>query len=190
MEENYIQKLTNNFLQDRNLEGLSVKWANWKSELSIFTCMFCAEQHGKIVEISFSNSRNHINAHFRCRCIFVPMRTIKAGNATNIGYNGADAQLFYQKKLPSYYVSKQSAYNLGWKSKHKHLDKILPGKMIGGDLFYNNESKLPSAHGRTWYEADINYEGGARNRQRILYSSDGLIFVSYDHYQTFYEIVK
>lgn len=66
--------------------------------------------------------------------------------------------------------------------------------IIKGELWkkiiYNNESKLPSAYGRTWYEADINYEGGARNRQRILYSSDGLIFVSYDHYQTFYEIVK
>ena len=39
-------------------------------------------------------------------------------------------------------------------------------------------------------EADINYNGGFRNRQRILYSNDGLIFVSYDHYQTFYEITN
>ena len=38
------------------------------------------------------------------------------------------------------------------------------------------------------YEADINYDKGFRNRQRILYSNDGLIFVTYDHYQTFYEI--
>ena len=39
-----------------------------------------------------------------------------------------------------------------------------------------------------WYEADINYKDGFRNRERILYSNDGLIFVSYDHYQTFYEV--
>jgi hypothetical protein len=42
--------------------------------------------------------------------------------------------------------------------------------------------------GRIWYEADINYDDGYRNHQRILYSNDGLIFVSYDHYQTYYEI--
>jgi len=44
--------------------------------------------------------------------------------------------------------------------------------------------------GRVWYEADINYESGFRNRQRILYSNDGLVFASYDHYHTFYEITK
>jgi hypothetical protein len=41
---------------------------------------------------------------------------------------------------------------------------------------------------RIWYEADINYTSGYRGTERILYSNDGLIFVTYDHYQTFYEI--
>ena len=45
-------------------------------------------------------------------------------------------------------------------------------------------------HGRIWYEADINYESGYRNDARILYSNDGLIFASYDHYTTFYEITQ
>lgn len=62
--------------------------------------------------------------------------------------------------------------------------------MIGGDQYYNDDLKLPSISGRIWYEADINYTGGSRNRQRILYSNDGLIFVTYDHYQTFYEITQ
>jgi predicted transcriptional regulator len=62
--------------------------------------------------------------------------------------------------------------------------------MIGGDVFANSSAKLPSAPGRIWYEADINYVSGKRNRQRVLYSNDGLIFVTYDHYQTFYEITK
>lgn len=60
--------------------------------------------------------------------------------------------------------------------------------MIGGDPYKNKERKLPSAPNRIWYEADINYISGERNRQRILYSNDGLIFVTYDHYQTFHEI--
>ena len=41
-----------------------------------------------------------------------------------------------------------------------------------------------------WYEADINYTGGFRTHDRILYSNDGLIFVTYEHYQTFYEITN
>ena len=41
---------------------------------------------------------------------------------------------------------------------------------------------------RTWYEADINYIPGFRSTDRILFSNDGLIFVTYDHYETFFEI--
>ena len=44
--------------------------------------------------------------------------------------------------------------------------------------------------GRKWYEADLDYDSGFRNEKRLLYSNDGLIFVSYDHAQTFYEIIK
>ena len=67
---------------------------------------------------------------------------------------------------------------------------MLPGYMIRGDVYRNDDKKLPDAPGRVWCEADINYESGFRNRQRILYSNDGLIFASYDHYHTFYEITK
>ena len=61
---------------------------------------------------------------------------------------------------------------------------------LGGDEFLNDKDKLPCAPGRTWYEADIDYTYGKRNLKRILYSNDGLVFVSEDHYQTFYEITK
>lgn len=47
---------------------------------------------------------------------------------------------------------------------------------------------LPTAPNRIWYEADINYEFGYRVTERILFSNDGLIFVTYDHYATFIEI--
>ena len=62
--------------------------------------------------------------------------------------------------------------------------------MIGGDIYYNDEGRLPQANGRIWYEADINYTSGYRGLDRIYYSNDGLIFVSYDHNATFYEITK
>ena len=114
----------------------------------------------------------------------------KAGTATNIGLNGADAQLFYLNKLPSYYVDKKQARKSGWVDWKGNLNNVLPGKMIGGDIYKNREGKLPNASGRIWYEADINYSKGHRNRERILYSNDGLIFITYDHYQTFYEITR
>ena len=66
----------------------------------------------------------------------------------------------------------------------------MPGKMLGGDVYGNDDFKLPSAPGRVWYEADVNYRGGKRNRQRIVYSNDGLMFATYDHYQTFHEITR
>ena len=118
------------------------------------------------------------------------MRTKKVGTATDIGYNGADAQLFYNNRLPNYYVTKEDAKKAGWPTIKKKLSAVLPGKMIGGDIYKNDDYKLPSAPGRIWYEADINYVSGKRNRQRILYSNDGLMFVTYDHYHTFYEITK
>ena len=105
-------------------------------------------------------------------------------------YNGADAQLFYNNCLPSYYIRKKQARQLGWKDWEGNLNEVLPNKMIGGDTYKNREGKLPNAPGRFWCEADINYSNGYRNNERILYSNDGLIFVTYDHYQTFYEITK
>lgn len=62
--------------------------------------------------------------------------------------------------------------------------------MIGGERYSNNEKKLPDAPYRVWCEADFDYTEGYRNSNRIYYSNDGLIFVSYDHGQTFYELVR
>lgn len=189
-EKNIIDETINNLLQDRDLRGNSSIWANWMSKLTLFTCKFCVEQHGKIFDISILDNKYEVNAHERCKCVYVPMRTKRAGTATDQGSNGADAYLMQYRKLPDYYVDKQTAREAGWQTKKKKLSAVLPGKSIGGDMYYNDDSKLPSAPGRVWYEADINYVSGKRNRDRILFSNDGLIFVTYDHYQTFYEITN
>lgn len=189
-EKNIIDVLINNIFQDRELYGDSEKWANWMSKLTLFTCLYCAQQHGKIFDISILENKVEVNAHENCRCEYVPVRTKKVGTATHQGVNGADMYLMHYKRLPSYYVSFSVAEDAGFRSKKGNLDKVLPGKMIGGDVYKNKDGKLPQSLGRVWYEADINYDGGYRNRQRILYSNDGLIFASYDHYQTFYEITN
>ena len=62
-----------------------------------------------------------------------------------------------------------------------NLHQVTDKGVIGGDIYRNKD-------GRIWYEADINYTGGIRNSSRILYSNDGLVFVTYDHYFTFNQI--
>ena len=91
--------------------------------------------------------------------------------------------------LPSNYVTKDEAEDAGWKTENKSLAEACPGKSIGGDRFGNREGKLPKAKGRTWYECDIDYNGErSRNAKRILYSNDGLIYYTEDHYKTFEQL--
>lgn len=90
-------------------------------------------------------------------------------------------------KLPDYYVTKKEAKEKGWNAADGNLCDVLPGRAIGGDVFTNREGNLPVKSGRTWYEADLNYNCGRRNADRLLFSNDGLIFVTYDHYQHFTE---
>lgn len=92
------------------------------------------------------------------------------------------------KKLPNNYLSKKEASLAGWEVEKNNLDVVLPGMSIGGDEFGNYENRLPKKQGRKYYEADIDYEGGARNLKRIIYSSDGLIFYTDDLYETFEQI--
>ena len=56
--------------------------------------------------------------------------------------------------------------------------------MLTKGEYMNRNGHLPSAPGRVWYEADINYSTGYRGVERILFSNDGIVFVTYDHYQT------
>lgn len=93
-------------------------------------------------------------------------------------------------KLPPNFITKQEAEKLGWVPSKGNLDKAAPGKSIGGDRFGNREGLLPKAKNRVWYEADINYRKGTRGADRILYSNDGLIYMTTDHYKSFTDITK
>jgi len=53
--------------------------------------------------------------------------------------------LKYNGKLPDYYISKNYAYSKGWENKRGNLQTVLPNHLIGGDLFYNTEGKLPQS---------------------------------------------
>ena len=88
-------------------------------------------------------------------------------------------------ELPPNFLTKEEAYDYGWQSNKGNLWEVAYGLVIGGDRFGNREGILPDAYGRTWYECDVNYDGGFRDAERIVFSSDGLIYYTGDHYQTF-----
>lgn len=88
-------------------------------------------------------------------------------------------------KLPSNYITKNEARELGWISSEGNLWEVTDQMSIGGDRFGNREGLLPDEDGRTYYEADVNYEGGFRGAERLVYSNDGLIFYTDDHYNSF-----
>lgn len=92
------------------------------------------------------------------------------------------------QQLPDYYLTKSDARKRGWNPAKGNLCEVLPGKAIGGDRFTNREKRLPSRAGRQWYEADVNYRCGHRDADRLVYSSDGLVFLSTDHYRSFRQV--
>lgn len=94
----------------------------------------------------------------------------------------------YVKKhgeLPAYYLTKAEARKQGWVAHEGNLCEVLPGKAIGGDHFGNREGLLPRAKGRKYVEADLNYHCGQRNSDRLVFSNDGLVYVTKDHYRSF-----
>lgn len=91
-------------------------------------------------------------------------------------------------ELPDNFITKKRARELGWEPQKGNLHEVAPGKSIGGDVFHNREAKLPEKEGRVWYEADINYDSGPRGKDRIVFSNDGLIYKTEDHYDTFEQI--
>ena len=96
--------------------------------------------------------------------------------------------LTFFDELPENYITKKEAQALGWDNRKGNLWKVADGCSIGGDRFGNYEGLLPDAKGRRWTECDIGFDGGYRNGQRIVFSNDGLIYYTADHYQSFDEI--
>jgi ribonuclease T1 len=90
-------------------------------------------------------------------------------------------------RLPDHYVTKREAEALGWRPGSDLCD-VAPDRVIGGDRFQNREGRLPDAQGRRWFEADLDFACGRRGAKRLVYSSDGLIYLTVDHYESFVEV--
>ncbi len=98
------------------------------------------------------------------------------------------AYLHAYGRLPGNFITKDQAKSLGWNSAAGNLWDVADGMSIGGDHYGNYEGGLPNAEGRKWRECDVNYTGGHRGAERILYSNDGLIYYTGDHYKTFTQL--
>ena len=87
-------------------------------------------------------------------------------------------------KLPQNFIKKNEAKKLGWEG--GSLEPYAPGRSIGGDRFGNYEGLLPEAEGRKYTECDIDTKGrSSRGAKRIVFSNDGLIYYTDDHYKSF-----
>lgn len=115
-----------------------------------------------------------------------PVATVQAPNPERTYTGAADVALYIHTfgKLPPNYITKTQARALGWSG--GSLEPYAPGKCIGGDRFGNFEGLLPAAPGRVYTECDIGTLGaGDRGSERLVFSDDGLIYYTRDHYQSF-----
>ncbi len=87
------------------------------------------------------------------------------------------------RHLPDYYVTKSEAKKNGWVPSKGNLCDVLPGKAIGGDKFSNREKNLPG--NEKYFEADVNYNCGNRNADRIVFTKNGDVYLTKDHYKSF-----
>lgn len=105
----------------------------------------------------------------------------------NGSYDDKDSVALYLHtygKLPKNYITKAEAEKLGWEG--GSVERYAKGKCIGGSRFGNYEGLLPKKSGRQYYECDIDTLGkDSRGAKRIVYSNDGLIYYTDDHYRSF-----
>lgn len=177
----YIEKNRDDKYDPPLVEGRNYK--KWVITNDEKTCLECISYNGRIFP-----KDEIVRPHINCRCREESVSAIYAGEATKDGKNGADFWLLHYGVLPAYYISQEDSKINGW-TFGESPSKYIQGKMITMGIYKNENKKLPHKPGRVWYEADINYYSGKRNGHRILWSNDGLIFVTYDHYVTFYEII-
>lgn len=91
--------------------------------------------------------------------------------------------------LPEWYITKRTARDWGWRP-GRDLCDVTYNHTIGGDRFGNREGRLPDRRSRQWYEADLDFDCGRRGARRLVFSNDGLIYVTLDHYETFIEVPR
>ncbi len=174
-----------------NLKQLAEKWKKLDSKTRIIYCIIAAVL---AVTLIFSLSAGNDSESVSDSDTGVVTATDTGSDAYSSGvsygesYSTRDevaAYLSIYGELPFNYITKSEAEAMGWKDEYDTVAQAAPGMSIGGDKFGNYEGLLPEKDGRQYYECDIDYTSGSRNARRIIYSNDGLIFYTDDHYESF-----
>lgn len=102
-------------------------------------------------------------------------------NASYTSKEDVSLYLYTYGRLPDNFITKKEARDLGWEG--GSLEPYAPGKCIGGDRFGNYEGILPDGDYR---ECDIDTLGAERRgAKRLVFSDDGSIYYTEDHYESF-----
>lgn len=93
------------------------------------------------------------------------------------------------KHLPGNYITKSEARDCGWRGGNP-TDQCA-GKSIGGDVFGNREGTLPEIpYGEKYYECDVNYHDDSRGDDRLVFTENGAVYFTSDHYNTFEQLYE
>lgn len=149
-----------------------------------FHCKDCIFNDKRIFENDETCPLVGEDNHPNCHCYYENVESLLTGSISIMGELAPDVYLKKHGKLPDYYITKQEAIEkYGWNARRNTLSGKVPGKMIGGDVYKNDDCILPTKENRVWYECDVDYvRGGRRNCSRLYYSNDGLMFFS-DHFK-------
>jgi len=156
---------------------------NNKIRLFFFGCI------GLLFGITVMYTYNHFIADKEEK----PQNNLETKKASTAGNSSEIYSITEEKKiisfvkqnhhLPGFYITKNEAKKQGWNPSKGNLCEILPGKAIGGDHFSNREKKLPA--NKKYFEADVNYNCGNRTADRIVFTEDGDVYLTKNHYKSF-----
>ena len=118
----------------------------------------------------------------------VPAGTHVTENGTYTSMAEVALYIHTYGRVPSNFVSKTKARNAGWVAEEGNLQDVLPGMCIGGGGWHNDDQVMPGEDWDQWYECDINYDGGFRGAERLVFSDNGMIFYTPDHYESYARI--
>nr|WP_315002628.1 ribonuclease domain-containing protein [uncultured Campylobacter sp.] len=149
------------------------------------------KSHPQVNEPAATNPKDEADTHRRRSADYEASNSQNpAANSKNqladepcISRECVSAHIRRTGSLPRNFITKKQAGELGWQG--GDLWQYARGKSIGGDRFGNFERRLPDKKGRIWRECDIEYRGGPRGAKRLIFSNDGLIFYTADHYESF-----
>jgi guanyl-specific ribonuclease Sa len=176
--------------------GVRRNLALWLAMLVMVLCTGCggieSYQAVPISEIPAVETTNAVSAETAAESAeTLETATSEAASEAALDVDGSytsceDVALYLETygELPGNFITKKEAQALGWEG--GSLEPYAPGKCIGGDKFGNYEGILPKEDGRTYKECDIDTLGAdSRGAKRIVFSNDGLIYYTEDHYESF-----